>query len=236
MFHLNVKVLYGLTSTSWCCGWCEFSTRSMTTKKGLRKRRRTILSCGMLEVQWVVPLVSKAREQCFITHWMVSLLGVNVFSVSFSVKSSLLVPEQESSKSGWGLSCSFWFIQYLYIYTRKKLMSFLEFMDSVLNCKAILGKPVQMSFVNLSLQSCAAGVTGSLWSWASFPVMLADIKGCLRLSRSDRHAEISPIFSCLFSSKTYSWETLFEFMAWYELEFMIGTLIAVSWQIWTVLP
>lgn len=84
-------VLYRLTPRSWCCDyvWCEFSIRSMTTKKGLQKRRHTILSCGMLEVQWVVPLVWKAQEQYFITHWMVSLLGINLFLSLVSVESSL---------------------------------------------------------------------------------------------------------------------------------------------------
>lgn len=37
-----------------------------------------------------------------------------------------------------------------------------NFMDSVFNWKAILGKPVQMSFISLLLQSCSAGATGSL--------------------------------------------------------------------------
>lgn len=69
-----------ISSVLWCCGyvWCEFSIRSMTTKKGLQKRRPITLSYGMLEAPWAVPAVWKAHEQCSTICWMVSLLGVNM--------------------------------------------------------------------------------------------------------------------------------------------------------------
>lgn len=78
------NVSRGLTPVTWCCSyvWCEFSIRSMTTKKELQKRRPITLSCGMLEVPWAVPPVWKAHEQCSIICWMVSLLGVNMVFLS----------------------------------------------------------------------------------------------------------------------------------------------------------
>lgn len=145
-----------LTPVSWCCGyaWCEFLIRSMTTKKGLQKRRPTTLSCGMLEVQWVAPLVWKAHEQYFITCWTVGLLAVNlVLSLFLSWAVSWF----------WGrIPLSLFSNSSTFIYTGKKLNTICRqnFVDSVLNWKAILGKPVQMSFISLSLQSCAAGLEG----------------------------------------------------------------------------
>lgn len=75
----SVSVMW-INSVTWCCGhvWCEFPTRSMTTKKELQKRRPTTLSCGTLEAPWAVPPVWKAHEQCSTICWMVSLLGVNM--------------------------------------------------------------------------------------------------------------------------------------------------------------
>lgn len=92
------SVSCGLTPVSFCCGyvWCEFFIRSMTTKKALQKRRPITLSCGMLEVLWAVPPVWKAREQCFIICWMVSLLWCKYGFTAVSVRSCLLVLGQSS--------------------------------------------------------------------------------------------------------------------------------------------
>lgn len=48
----------------------------------------------------------------------------------------------------------------------------------------ISGKPMQMSFISLSLQSCAAGTAGSLWRCSGIPCSYpCRHKGCLHLSR-----------------------------------------------------
>lgn len=202
----------------------------MTTKKGLQKRRPTTLSCGMLEVQWAVPLVWKAHEQYFITCWMVSLLGVNLVLSLFLL---------------WAVS---WFWGRIplslaegYIVLFSDSSTFIKekktgtihrqsFVDSVFNRKAILGKPVQMSFISLSIQFCAANATGSLWGCSDVPSSYTcRHKGCLHLSGPDIHAEVWFIFSCQLGSKTYSRGIII----WIYMNFDSYIL---PWQIWTVLP
>lgn len=68
------------------------------------------------------------------------------------------------------------------IYTGKKIL--IPFVGRILWIQLwmadISGKPVQMNFISLSLQSCTARTAGSLWSCSDIPCRH---KGCLHLSR-----------------------------------------------------